>query len=104
MEDANRLAQLYATNSQAFVNIMMLEELGLVVGDEDDAKKCGVVTLISFILLGGIPVIPYIISWGIIGSDSQQPVAVLCIGVLELFSLGFAKASMIGLRKWKSGF
>jgi hypothetical protein len=32
MEDADRLSDLYATNSQAFVNIMMLEELGLVVG------------------------------------------------------------------------
>ena len=31
IEDSNRIADLYATNSQAFVNIMMLEELGMVV-------------------------------------------------------------------------
>jgi hypothetical protein len=82
---------------------MMLEELGLVVGSEEEARKCGLVTLISFILLGGLPIIPYVISWGFVGSDMQQPVPVLLIGVFELFSLGFAKASMIGLNKWKSG-
>ena len=33
MDDCNRLTNLIATNHQAFVNIMMLEELGLVVVD-----------------------------------------------------------------------
>lgn len=82
---------------------MMLEELGLVVEDEEVARKCGVVTFISFLVLGAIPALPYIISAGIIGSQDQQWIAVICIGVIELFSLGFAKAAMIGLNKWKSG-
>lgn len=102
LEDSNRIADLYSTNKQAFVNIMMLEELGLVVEDEDVARKCGVVTLISFMILGGIPSIPYIISAGIIGSADHQWVAVICIGAVELFSLGFGKAALIGLNKWKS--
>ena len=33
IDDCNRIADLIATNNQAFVNIMMLEELGLVVVD-----------------------------------------------------------------------
>ena len=103
IEDAHRLAELYSTNSQAFVNIMMLEELGLVVEDEDTARKCGIVTFVSFLILGAIPAIPYIISSGIIGSAEQQTIAVICIGVFELFSLGFAKAALIGLNRWKSG-
>lgn len=82
---------------------MMLEELGLVVGDEAVALKCGVVTLISFMVLGALPAIPYIISSGILKSGDQQEIAVIVIGVVELFSLGFAKAAMIGLNKWKSG-
>lgn len=32
---SRRIAELYSTNSQAFVNIMMLEELGLVVNDSN---------------------------------------------------------------------
>jgi len=82
---------------------MMLEELGLVVIDEKLALKCGVVTLIAFMLFGVLPALPYIISYGIIGSDSQQLAAVLAIGAVELFSLGYAKAAMIGLNPWKAG-
>lgn len=36
-------------------------------------------------------------------SSDQQTIAVICIGVVELFSLGVAKAAMIGLNIWKSG-
>lgn len=82
---------------------MMLEELGMVVEDESVALKCGIVTLIAFMVLGGLPIIPYIISSAILGHSDQQPIPVICIGVVELFSLGFAKAAMIGLNKWKSG-
>jgi hypothetical protein len=45
---------------------MMLEELGLVVEDEDVARKNGIVTFFSFLVLGGIPAFPYIISAGIL--------------------------------------
>ncbi len=82
---------------------MMLEELGLVVVEEALALKCGIVTLISFMVLGALPAIPYIISSGIVGSDSQQIIPVIIIGVVELFSLGVAKAAMIGLNTIKSG-
>jgi len=41
---------------------MMLEELGLVVGDESDAKKFGLITFLSFMIFGSIPIVPYIIS------------------------------------------
>lgn len=103
MDDSARVADLISTNKQAFVNIMMLEELGMVVVDDVVAMKCGVVTFVSFIVLGTLPVIPYIISYGIIGSDSHQLIPVVCIGVIELFSLGFAKAAIIGLNPIKSG-
>lgn len=71
--------------------------------DDALALKCGVVTLVSFMVLGALPAIPYIISSGIMSSSDQQTIAVICIGVVELFSLGVAKAAMIGLNIWKSG-
>ena len=82
---------------------MMLEELGLVVTDEIVAVKCGIVTLISFMIFGGVPALPYMISAGGLKSEKHQWIAVICIGVAELFSLGFAKAAIIGLNPWKSG-
>lgn len=54
-----------------------------MVQDDILALKCGVVTLISFMVLGALPVIPYIISYAIIGDDSShQTIPVICIGVV----------------------
>ena len=103
IDDSARIADLLATNKQAFVNVMMLEELGLVVIDDILALKCGVATLISFIVLGALPAIPYFIVWGIEKNGTPQAIPVIIIGVVELFSLGAAKASMIGLSPVKSG-
>lgn len=75
----------------------------MVVEDEIVARKCGLVTFIAFMILGAIPAFPYIISAGILGQTDQQEIAVICIGIVELFSLGVAKAALIGLNKWKSG-
>ncbi len=75
-----------------------------MVGNEEEAKKCGLVTFLSFIILGAIIALPYVFSWGILGLDSQQTTPVIAIGAIELFSLGFAKAAIIGLNKWKAGF
>jgi hypothetical protein len=58
-----RIADLYSTNSQAFVNIMMLEELGLVDSDSSPFWN-GVVTLGAFVLFGFLPLIPYVIGAG----------------------------------------
>jgi len=82
---------------------MMLEELGLVLVDDIQALKCGIATLIAFMILGGLPAIPYFISWGIAKSNAPQLIPVIIIGVLELLSLGIAKAMMVGLSPVTSG-
>jgi len=51
------------------------------VVDEVVAMKCGVVTLISFMLFGIVPAIPYIISAGILKSANHQEITVICIGI-----------------------
>lgn len=104
INNIRRIAHLYSTNTQAFVNIMMLEELGLVVDDSSPFWN-GAITLLSFIVFGFLPLIPYIISAGINGDAKTQFLLIsLIIGGIELFSLGFAKAVLLGLNKFKSGF
>lgn len=44
---------------------MMLEELQLVTIDPVVAIKCGIVTFFSFLIFGVLPVLPYIVSSGI---------------------------------------
>jgi hypothetical protein len=53
------LADLFTTNTQAFVNVMMLEELGLVVDDSNPVVN-GIVNTVSFMILGFMPLIPYL--------------------------------------------
>lgn len=59
---SRRLADLFATNRQAFVNVMMLEELGLVVDDSNYVLN-GFVNFFSFVILGFIPLIPYFVGY-----------------------------------------
>jgi len=61
---------------------MMLEELGLVVIDDILALKCGIATLISFMVLGALPAIPYFIIWGIMKNPAPQMIPVIIIGVV----------------------
>ena len=81
----------------------MLEELGLVV-DNSNPMWNGLVTFISFIVFGFLPILPYVISAGI-NKDDQSHFMLIClvIGAIELFSLGFAKAVLVGLNAPKAG-
>lgn len=100
-----RLADLFATNPQAFVNVMMLEELGLVVDDSNPIVN-GIVNTISFMILGFIPLIPYLVA-KIRNDEDHHYLWVLAIGGFELFSLGFMKSFLIGAgipRRLFSGF
>ncbi len=100
-----RLAELFSTNHQAFVNVMMLEELGLVVDDSNPVVN-GIVNTISFMILGFIPLIPYLVA-KINGDEEHQYIWIIGIGAFELFSLGFAKSTLIQSsipRRFFSGF
>jgi VIT1/CCC1 family predicted Fe2+/Mn2+ transporter len=103
LEDAHRISVLYSTNKQAFVNIMMLEELGLAVVDPILAIKCGIMTFFAFLIFGILPVIPYIVTSGIMKQSTQPWIAAIVIGAVEFFSLGFIKAAIIGSSKLISG-
>ena len=81
----------------------MLEELGLIVDDSSPFWN-GVVTLLSFIIFGFFPLAPYIVSVGIHQNNQNHFLEIaLVIGAIELFSLGYAKAVLIGLNRFKSG-
>lgn len=82
---------------------MMLEELKLAPEDPDSPKKNGLATCLAFLVFGGIPALPYIIKMGIMKGNSHEWIPSLVLAIIVLFSLGFMKATLIGLNKWKSG-
>lgn len=95
-----RLADLFATNHQAFVNVMMLEELGLVVEDSNPMIG-GLVNFLAFIFLGFIPLIPYFVGYYARNDDSTHYLWTIAIGGTELLLLGFMKSYLIGLSMGK---
>ena len=99
-EDAESMIDILSKYKDAWVDVMMVEELGIVMGD-DSAAKNAVVTLISFIIGGLIPVLPYAIGYGAgVRLDTTVPFA-LCIvlSAIEMFFVGVLKSRFSG-QKW----
>ncbi|KAL4494966.1 hypothetical protein ABPG72_015666 [Tetrahymena utriculariae] len=103
-EDARTIVELISKNKQAWVDIMMVEELGLLPQEEDPVKN-GIVTFISFALFGLIPLIPFIITEiaSIESSDSLFYISTAMTAVFS-FILGFVKSMFTQSSWWKSGF
>jgi len=105
-EDAEQAVEILSQYQDIFVDIMMVEELGILMDDEDPWKH-GVVTFISFLFFGFIPLIAYII---FIATDVEKEVGFdlpLVISALmsavTLFLLGTFKSFFSLQRWWVSG-
>jgi VIT1/CCC1 family predicted Fe2+/Mn2+ transporter len=55
------MSELISKNKEVWIDIMMIEELGLIESDENPIKNA-VVTFLSFILFGVIPVLPFVVA------------------------------------------
>ena len=94
-----RLHALLCADPDKFVNLMMVDELGLDKWDPQDLKgmwKQGAITMCSFWFFGGIPVITYAVA-SAAGVDSRNLIFLIdCIvTLLTMFLLGAAKAKVL---------
>jgi len=105
-QDARTVVEIISKNKSAFINIMMIEELGILPPDEDDKPwKAGIITFISFCFFGAIPLLPYLAS-----VNTKQPAGLntifLASSVLTgftLFVLGVITSRVTVEPWWKSG-
>lgn len=97
LEDATSVIQTMAKYKDFFVDIMMTEELGLQVPEEDhktESMKEGVVMFCSFASFGALPILGYvIIPWLFpsVGQDILFAAACVITG-LVLFGMGCVKS------------
>jgi VIT1/CCC1 family predicted Fe2+/Mn2+ transporter len=109
-EDATQVIDILARNKQHFVDVMMVEELGLLPVDPDDnPMKEGLVTFVSFVIFGIIPILSYIIGAFITGVqniaagfDTPFIVAVV-LTAATLFTLGAITSKFTTQEWWQSG-
>lgn len=101
--DSTKLVNILSKNKKFWVKTMMHEELGLMKGDESPAKN-GIVTFISFVIFGFIPLSLYVFS-AIFGFKIGQPFLWTCIlAGISMFSLGALKVKLTGKNWLRSGF
>lgn len=101
-EDAKVMTQILAKNKKAWVDVMMVEELG-IIEENDDPLKNGLVTFFSFIICGIFPLLPFII--GLAFDTTVNTLFFISIGVtgITLFGLGAVKTRFTGVNPLKSG-
>jgi VIT1/CCC1 family predicted Fe2+/Mn2+ transporter len=99
-EDAEKIVDIYTRKPEyfdAFVESMMVYELGLQPSSGDEAPfKNGLVTFASFMLLGVIPLIPYVITAAVYGTSglAGDSLATFIISVVLAFGTMFTLGSI----------
>ncbi|OEF99944.1 hypothetical protein BHF71_07035 [Vulcanibacillus modesticaldus] len=99
-EDATAITNIISKNKEAWVDIMMVEELGIIEDNESPVKNA-IVTFLSFVIFGFIPLITYVISTFLPGlKDSAFIIASVLTGI-TLFILGALKVKFTA-KNWLS--
>jgi len=101
-EDAEKVIRLMAPHRDFFVDVMMVEELGLQVPDDDENPWFdGFVTFCSFIFFGLFPLLSYcIFPLAFPDMTTHQLFVAACFSSgLTLFLLGAIK-SLFSVKRW----
>ena len=101
-EDAIQITELISKNKKAWIDIMMVEELGIVEENESPIMN-GLVTFFSFIAFGFVPLMAYVFSR--VSQMINIPVfSMACILTgITLFALGVLKVKFTGKNWFVSG-
>ena len=95
LEDAELVVKKMAEYEDFFIDLMVTEELGLNLPDEDEASllKDAFAMFISFLLFGSFPLVPFFLGpFDIFDADSLIVTAFIFTGI-SLFALGAFKSS-----------
>lgn len=104
-EDATTIIETMSKYEDIFVDVMMVEELGLMPPEEESSFMNGLVTFVAFSLFGFVPLMPYLIGrLAKSGSEDALFVSACALTAFTLFSLGAAKAKFTNQAQVKSGF
>ncbi|MFA6073580.1 MAG: VIT1/CCC1 transporter family protein [Candidatus Woesearchaeota archaeon] len=102
-KDAKIIVNTLSKHEKAWVDVMMVEELGIVENDESPLKNA-FVTFISFAIFGFIPLAAYVAA-AIIPFFELHTLLIACILTgLTLFTLGALKVKVTGKNWIYSGF
>lgn len=101
--DATQMVNIIAKYKKAWIDIMMVEELGILPSKESPLKNA-LVTFVSFSVFGFLPLLTYVVArfWS---GLSQFTFIIACfLTGITLFVLGALKTRFIDRAWWSAGF
>lgn len=101
-EDSKQIVDIISKHKKAWVDIMMVEELG-ILEDTESPLKNALVTFFSFVVFGFIPVLAYIVGVKIDFIQNNVFAFDCVLTGITLFVLGSIKAKITELSWIKSG-
>ena len=91
--DAESVIEVMSKYKNFFLDVMMVEELGLMPPDESDSPaKNGLVTFLAFVFFGFIPLTSYVLAGATGASDRANFVVACLLTALTMLALGASKA------------
>lgn len=102
-KDSKKLVSILSKNKKAWIDTMMVEELGILETKESPVKNA-ITTFISFSIFGFIPLLAYVLSSTIPFFAQDTFFIASFLTAATLFILGAAKVKITGTHWLKSGF
>ncbi len=100
--DAEAIVEIIAKNQDAWIEIMMVEELGIIESDESPIKNA-VATFLSFAVFGFVPLAAHVSALFIPALQTRAFGSACALTALTLFVLGALKVRVTERRWWLSG-
>lgn len=94
-EDAKTVVDIISKDKNVWVDVMMVEELGIIESDGSPLKNA-LATFLSFSVFGFVPLLAYILSLFAAGLQDYAFVTACALTGLTLFALGAIKVRVTG--------
>lgn len=97
-EDAETIAAILTRNKKVWIDVMMVEELGIIESDESPLKNA-IATFISFACFGFVPLVAHVLAMFVPALRPWAFLTACALTAATLFTLGAMKVYITG-RNW----
>jgi vacuolar iron transporter family protein len=101
-EDAEKLVSILAEHKDAWVDVMMAEELGIIEERESPLKNA-LVTFFSFAIFGFVPLVAYVLARAVPFLAENTFIVACLLTAITLFGLGAQKVRITNKNWFVSG-